>query len=398
MTYQEAKNIILSALTNRPAGSEVQVQNHQNAEMAILDYARSIQQSIGSSLFVDFTYFTEQPYIPQTGYALYIGYIAPSEGTTTTLNYFFDLEGNEYEVTTSENEFVLAFLLWNGTYWDLMQCNVPIASGGGGGGGEVILYGSTGQNTDGAMTQKATTDALALKQDIMSAGDYITIGQGTEISAAEQAYNAVSPGSTPPKAGELIPQNSLVMLGLSDSKLYNVVGNTTRALDPNWGLALLTQQTSTNSSPAAAKLVQQGLLSAPAGMLYSTFVNGASYFIGFTEDTTHPDENQAAIKPTGKIYTFSQLYTAKILTYMYIGRGTVISNNNYIQLDLSAHTIFTYIGNAITHINGIGTGITSLTKNNILAALGYEELQGIKLQYMSDTRTFAANIIAKVLN
>lgn len=393
MTYQEAKNIILNALTNRPVGSEVQVQNHQNAEMAILDYARSIQQSIGSSLFVDFTYFTEEPYIPQTGYALYIGYIAPSEGTTTTLNYFFDLEGDEYQVTTSENEFVLAFLLWNGTYWDLMQCNVPIAIGGGGG-GEVILYGSTGQNTDGAMTQKATTDALALKQNIMSAGDYITIGQGTQINAVEQAYNAVSPGSTPPKAGELIPQNSLVMLGLSDSKLYNIVGNSTRALDPNWGLALLTQQTSANNSPTAAKLVQQGLLSAPSGMLYSTFVNGASYFIGFTEDTTQPDENQAAIKPTGKIYTFSQLYTAKILTYMYIGRGTVISNNNYIQLDLSAHTIFTSTGIAITHINGIGTGITPLTKQTILAALGYEELSNIVLT-TTDGKGFSANIIGQ---
>jgi hypothetical protein len=393
MTYQEAKNTILNALTNRPVGSEVQVQNHQNAEMAILDYARSIQQSIGSSLFVDFTYFTEEPYIPQTGYALYIGYIAPSEGTTTTLNYFFDLEGDEYQVTTSENEFVLAFLLWNGTYWDLMQCNVPIASGGGGG-GEVILYGSTGQNTDGAMTQKATTDALALKQNIMSAGDYITIGQGTQINAAEQAYNAVSPGSTPPQAGELIPQNSLVMLGLSDSKLYNIVGNSTRALDPNWGLALLTQQTSANSSPAAARLVQQGLLSAPAGILYSTFVNGASYFIGFTEDTTQSGENQAAIKPTGKIYTSSQLYTAKILTYMYIGRGTVISNNNYIQLDLSAHTIFTYTGTAITHINGVGTGITPLTKQTILLALGYEELTDIVLTTTSG-KGFSANIIGQ---
>lgn len=31
--------------------------------------------------------------------------------------------------------------------------------------GSAILYPTTGQNTDGAMTQKATTDALALKAD-----------------------------------------------------------------------------------------------------------------------------------------------------------------------------------------------------------------------------------------
>lgn len=37
--------------------------------------------------------------------------------------------------------------------------------GTGGGGGDIHLYPSTGQHTDGAMTQKATTDALGLKAD-----------------------------------------------------------------------------------------------------------------------------------------------------------------------------------------------------------------------------------------
>ena len=391
MTYQEARNIIINALTNRPAGTEIQPEAHQNAELAILEYARSIQQTIGSSLYVDFTYFNTQPYIPTTGYALYIGYIPPSEGNTTVLNDFFDEDGNDYEVTTTENEFVLAFLLWNGTYWDLLQCVIPIASGGGGGGGEVVLYSSTGQNTDGAMTQKATTDALAQKQDIMSAGDYITISQNT-INGAEQAYNAVSPDSTPPKAGELIPANSLVMLGLNDSKIYNILGNSSRACDPQWGLALCKQQVTANSSPAAAKLVQQGLYSVGSGVLYGTFVNGASYFIGFTEDTTVPTINQQSIRPTGKIYTFAELYTAKINTFMYIGRGTVISSSNYIQLDLSAHMIFTNVGGGnLTHINGVATGVSSLTKLNILTSLGYQE-EEVQLQTVGG-KGFTANIM-----
>lgn len=37
--------------------------------------------------------------------------------------------------------------------------------GTGGGGGDIHLYPGTGQHTDGAMTQKATTDALGLKAD-----------------------------------------------------------------------------------------------------------------------------------------------------------------------------------------------------------------------------------------
>lgn len=44
-----------------------------------------------------------------------------------------------------------------------------------------ILYSETGENTDGAMTQKATTDELATKQDILTAGDGIII-EDNEVS------------------------------------------------------------------------------------------------------------------------------------------------------------------------------------------------------------------------
>lgn len=47
----------------------------------------------------------------------------------------------------TREEAYLAFIAENG-------------GGGGGGGGDVILYDGTGQNTDGAMTQKATTEEL----------------------------------------------------------------------------------------------------------------------------------------------------------------------------------------------------------------------------------------------
>jgi hypothetical protein len=46
------------------------------------------------------------------------------------------------------------------------MADIP-AGGGSGGGGSAILYGTTGQHTDGAMTQKATTDALGNKADLV---------------------------------------------------------------------------------------------------------------------------------------------------------------------------------------------------------------------------------------
>ena len=47
---------------------------------------------------------------------------------------------------------------------------------------QVTLYSSTGQNTDGAMTQKATTDALALKADSSSLATVATSGSYTDLS------------------------------------------------------------------------------------------------------------------------------------------------------------------------------------------------------------------------
>lgn len=47
---------------------------------------------------------------------------------------------------------------------------------------QVTLYSSTGQNTDGAMTQKATTDALALKADSSSLATVATSGSYNDLS------------------------------------------------------------------------------------------------------------------------------------------------------------------------------------------------------------------------
>lgn len=57
------------------------------------------------------------------------------------------------------------------------------------GGASAILYDGTGQNTDGAMTQKATTDAIGGKQNTLTAGANITIS-GDEISATDTTYTA----------------------------------------------------------------------------------------------------------------------------------------------------------------------------------------------------------------
>lgn len=57
------------------------------------------------------------------------------------------------------------------------------------GGTSAVLYDGTGQNTDGAMTQKATTDALGGKQNSLTAGTNISISSDV-ISATDTTYSA----------------------------------------------------------------------------------------------------------------------------------------------------------------------------------------------------------------
>jgi hypothetical protein len=59
------------------------------------------------------------------------------------------------------------------------------------GGASAVLYDGTGQNTDGAMTQKATTDALGGKQNTLTAGTNISISSDV-ISATDTTYSAGS--------------------------------------------------------------------------------------------------------------------------------------------------------------------------------------------------------------
>lgn len=98
------------------------------------------------------------------------------------------------------------YLAGDGTWKTVSIYNLPIASSSTLGGIKVgtnltidpstgvlsadaqpaILYSSTGQNTDGAMTQKATTDALSGKQDSLTAGTNITITSNTVATSAAE--------------------------------------------------------------------------------------------------------------------------------------------------------------------------------------------------------------------
>lgn len=50
MTYQDVFNAIKSALTGRQTGTKVQVQDHEDAEMALLNYIEQLKQELSGTI------------------------------------------------------------------------------------------------------------------------------------------------------------------------------------------------------------------------------------------------------------------------------------------------------------------------------------------------------------
>ena len=116
---------------------------------------------------------------------------------------------------------------------------------------QVTLYSSTGQNTDGAMTQKATTDALTLKADSSSLAPVATSGD----------YNDLNNLPTPPTVnnGALTIQQNGKTLGTftansSDNKTVNIQAITAATVAPAEKVGAITTNMIANRAVTNAKI------------------------------------------------------------------------------------------------------------------------------------------------
>ena len=50
VTYEDVLNLIYSALTQRPAGTQVQVADHENAEIALLEYIEQVKNQSAQAM------------------------------------------------------------------------------------------------------------------------------------------------------------------------------------------------------------------------------------------------------------------------------------------------------------------------------------------------------------
>ena len=112
--YTEVKNKIKSTLVDRPAGTEVQVEKHQDYALSLLEYVRSLEIVAQSSLVGVATPQTE-PVQPPTGRVSYIAGV--DANSAVEFPNFLDVNGNPIIVTTGVDTAGFVLLVWNTKYW-----------------------------------------------------------------------------------------------------------------------------------------------------------------------------------------------------------------------------------------------------------------------------------------
>lgn len=123
--YDDTKQKILNTLLQRPNGTEIQPDNHQDFALAILDYIRNVEL-ISASTLIGIAYEDTVPIQSNDANEAYIAGVA--QNRSTVFKYFADVNGNPITVTTGEMEAKLVILTWNKQYWTKQEISANIVS------------------------------------------------------------------------------------------------------------------------------------------------------------------------------------------------------------------------------------------------------------------------------
>ncbi len=209
--YADTRQMIIDTLMGRTAGTEIQPEDHQRFALQITDYVRSVELVAGNATPIGFANADTVPVQPDNGQAVYLSSVSGAQ--TVTFSNFIGQNGSPISVTSTENVIKFVTLLWNGQYWSSQVTSVKavidttdgylfmgvatpetnpgtpdykvfyVANGKGVydnfGGIEVtedevvFLYYDTEWRKE--LTGIASEERLAAKQDILTAGENITI-------------------------------------------------------------------------------------------------------------------------------------------------------------------------------------------------------------------------------
>jgi hypothetical protein len=120
--YSDTRQLIIDTLMGRPAGTEIQPEDHQAFALALNDYIRSVELVAGSGVPVAFAEPDTVPVQPNNGQAVYLSQV-PYNSSKTFSN-FIGQDGNALSVSSAENVVKLVTLLWNGSYWSKQETSI----------------------------------------------------------------------------------------------------------------------------------------------------------------------------------------------------------------------------------------------------------------------------------
>lgn len=113
--YSDTRQLIIDTLTGRPAGTEIQPEDHQAFALALNDYIRNVELNSGNA-FIGFAQADTVPIQSDNGQCFYISTVPPS--TNIVYANFIDSEGNPISVTTPSGKMAFVTLIWNTRNWD----------------------------------------------------------------------------------------------------------------------------------------------------------------------------------------------------------------------------------------------------------------------------------------
>ena len=123
--YDDTRMKILETLMQRPNGTEIQPDNHQDFALSLLEYIRSVELISGSTL-IGVAYEDTIPVQSDDANEAYIAGVAQQR--SSTFENFRDVNGQPITVTTGEMEAKLVILTWNKQYWTAEEISANIIS------------------------------------------------------------------------------------------------------------------------------------------------------------------------------------------------------------------------------------------------------------------------------
>ena len=122
--YSDTRQMIIDTLMGRPAGTEIQPEDHQAFALQITDYVRSVELVAGNATPIGFADALTVPVQPDNGQVLYLSQVG--RGTTVVFTNFIDQSGNAISVTSDSSSVTLVNLLWNGQYWTKQETRISL--------------------------------------------------------------------------------------------------------------------------------------------------------------------------------------------------------------------------------------------------------------------------------